>query len=71
MFNKKEKIGMNHNKGQLRRAVEGRKQRLIQHLIHKGLYGYEDHRHLIEYTLTELEMEWKNAQFIDHENHIS
>ncbi|MDM5315461.1 Fur-regulated basic protein FbpA [Fictibacillus sp. b24] len=62
---------MNHNKGQLRRAVEGRKQRLIQHLIHKGMYGNEDHRHLTEFTLSELELEWKNAQFIDQENHIS
>ncbi|MFD1358594.1 Fur-regulated basic protein FbpA [Fictibacillus halophilus] len=62
---------MNHNKGQLRRAVEGRKQRLIQHLIHKGLYGYEDHRHLTEFTLTELESEWKNAQLIGREDHIS
>ncbi|MBY6035092.1 Fur-regulated basic protein FbpA [Fictibacillus nanhaiensis] len=62
---------MNHNKGQLRRAVEGRKQRLIQHLIHNGLYGYEDHRHLTEFTLSELESEWKNAQMIKHEDHIS
>ncbi len=62
---------MNHNKGQLRKAVEGRKQRLIQHLIHKGLYGYEDHRHLTEFTLSELELEWKNAQFMDQENNIS
>ncbi|MCM3718033.1 Fur-regulated basic protein FbpA [Fictibacillus phosphorivorans] len=62
---------MNQNKGHLRRAVEGRKQRLIQHLIHKGLYGYEDHRHLTEFTLTELETEWKNAQLLRNEDHIS
>ncbi|MET3727403.1 hypothetical protein ABID52_000984 [Fictibacillus halophilus] len=62
---------MDSHKGQLRRAVEGRKQRLIQHLIHRGLYGYEDHRYLTDFTLSELELEWKNAQFIDQENHIS
>ena len=61
---------MEHHKGHLRRAVEGRKQRLIQHLIHKGLFGYEDHRHLTELTLTELESEWKFAQGL-HEDHIS
>lgn len=62
---------MNHHKGHLRRAVEGRKQRLIQSLIHKGLYGYEDHRHLTEFTLTELELEWKNAQIVKNEDQIS
>jgi hypothetical protein len=58
---------MNHPKGQLRRAVEGRKQRLIQRLIHKGVYGYEDHRHLTEFTLTELESEWKYARGVSEE----
>ncbi|MDR7074124.1 Fur-regulated basic protein FbpA [Fictibacillus barbaricus] len=61
---------MEHHKGQLRRAVEGRKQRLIQHLIHKGVFGYEDHRHLTEFTLTELESEWKYAQSL-HEDQIN
>jgi hypothetical protein len=64
-------MSMNHHKGQLRRAVEGRKQKLIQRLIHNGLYGYEDHRHLTEFTLTDLEAEWKNAQSFLHEDHIS
>jgi hypothetical protein len=71
MVNKKEKSGkMKQYEGKLRKAVEGRKQRLIQNLIHKGLYGYEDHRHLTEFTLTELETEWKNAQFFQNEDHI-
>ncbi|MFC0187781.1 Fur-regulated basic protein FbpA [Fictibacillus aquaticus] len=58
---------MEFEKGMLRRAVEGRKAYLIQQLIHKGTHGIEDHRHLQDWTLSELEREWRQNSSQDHD----
>ncbi|KSU83573.1 MULTISPECIES: Fur-regulated basic protein FbpA [Fictibacillus] len=56
---------MNVPQGQLRRAVESRKQFLIQKLLHHG-FMMQEQRLLQEFTLSELEREWNSMQAQDH-----
>ncbi|MCK6258148.1 Fur-regulated basic protein FbpA [Fictibacillus sp. WQ 8-8] len=56
---------MNVPQGQLRRAVEKRKQFLIQKLLHHG-FILQEHRLLQEFTLSELEREWSSVQGKDN-----
>ncbi|MFC7373278.1 Fur-regulated basic protein FbpA [Fictibacillus iocasae] len=58
---------MEFEKGALRKAVEGRKAFLIQQLLHKGMMGMEDHRHLQDWTLSELENEWRKNNSVDED----
>lgn len=55
---------INVPKGQLRRAVEKRKQFLIQKLLHHGFL--QEHRLIQEFTLSELEREWSSMQSKDN-----
>ncbi|MDN4526518.1 Fur-regulated basic protein FbpA [Fictibacillus fluitans] len=56
---------MNVPQGQLRRAVENRKQFLIQKLLHQG-FMMQEQRLLQEFTLSELEREWNSMQGEDN-----